>query len=308
MIELVSNRVWRPFVGGKLLDRFSGIEPQCDGHYPERWICSTTRSADGTGISRTKDGTLLTELYTGQMNILVKLLDSYTRLMIQVHPDDEKAQRYFSSPFGKMECWYILDTRIVNGQEPYVYLGFREGVTRERWQALYKAQDIVGMEQCLHKIPAKKGDAFYIPGGVVHAMGTGVLFAEIQQPTDITLRTERVSPDGRQMKPQELHGGAGEEVLFDCFDYTACSVEETLEKYSLKPRGETVVDTELFWMKDIRIADSRTIAAEGYAIVLVLEGKDQGREFFLTEDTVFHGPCRLLVCGGKRQRGSVKKV
>lgn len=233
------------------------------------------------------------------MEVLVKLLDSYTRLMIQVHPDDEKAQKYFSSRYGKTECWYVLDTRIVDGQEPYVYLGFRQGVTREQWRALYEAQDIAGMEQCLHKIPVKTGDAFFIPGGVVHAMGSGVFFAEIQQPTDITLRTERISPDGRQMKEQDLHGGAGEDALFDCFDYTACSLEETLAKYRLTPQEDTVVDCGLFWMKDIRIESSRTIAVDGYAIVLVLEGKDRGREWFLTEDTVFYGPCRLLVCGGR---------
>lgn len=185
----------------------------------------------------------------------------------------------------------------MDGQEPYVYLGFREGITREYWEALYNAQDIVGMERCLHKIRVKKGDIFWIPGGLVHAMGSGVFFAEIQQPTDLTLRTERTSPDGRIMDDYEIHCGAGERALFDCFDYTSYTEDALLARYRLQPQGDTVVDHTLFWMKDIRVADSYRIPVEDFAIVLVLEGKNKGKEYFLTEDTVFYGESRLLVCG-----------
>lgn len=61
MLEMKENRVYRPFLGGKMLDELSGTEPASDGHYPERWICSTTAASDGTGISVTTDGKLLTE-------------------------------------------------------------------------------------------------------------------------------------------------------------------------------------------------------------------------------------------------------
>lgn len=300
MLEMTENRVRRPFCGGKLLDEFMGICPGVDGNYPERWICSATRSVDGEGVSRTKDGRLLTDLYREPVNVLVKLLDSCTRLMIQVHPDDARAQKYFGSRFGKAECWYILDTRIVDGQEPYVFIGFKEGITREKWEALYRAQDIAGMEACLHKIPVKKGDTFFIPGGLVHAMGSGVFFAEIQQPTDITLRVERISPDGREMDDKGLHGGAGEAALFDCFDYTGCREEEILEQYKLFRRGDTVVDNELFRMRDVAAPEPYLVRVKGYAIVLVLEGKNQGKEYFLTEDTLFPGGQRLLICDSKQ--------
>ena len=53
MLEMKENRVYRPFLGGKMLDELSGTEPASDGHYPERWICSTTAASDGTGISVT---------------------------------------------------------------------------------------------------------------------------------------------------------------------------------------------------------------------------------------------------------------
>lgn len=76
-------------------------------------------------------------------------------------------------------------------REAYVYLGFKEGITKEKWRDLFEKQDVRGMEESLHKILVHPGDTFFIPGGVPHAMGSGVYFAEVQQPTDITLRTER---------------------------------------------------------------------------------------------------------------------
>ena len=84
MLEMKENRVYRPFLGGKMLDELSGTEPASDGHYPERWICSTTAASDGTGISVTTDGKLLTEYVKEPLPILVKLLDSYSRLMMLV--------------------------------------------------------------------------------------------------------------------------------------------------------------------------------------------------------------------------------
>ena len=163
MLEMKENRVYRPFLGGKMLDELSGTEPASDGHYPERWICSTTAASDGTGISVTTDGKLLTEYVKEPLPVLVKLLDSYSRLMIQVHPDDARAAKYFHSDKGKAESWHILGTRTIHGEEPYVYLGFKKGITKEKWRLLYEKQDVKGMEECLHKIPVKSGDNQIVP-------------------------------------------------------------------------------------------------------------------------------------------------
>ncbi len=103
----------------------------------------------------TTDGKLLTEYVKEPLPVLVKLLDSYSRLMIQVHPDDARAAKYFHSDKGKAESWHILGTRTIHGEEPYVYLGFKKGITKEKWRLLYEKQDVKGMEECLHKIPVK---------------------------------------------------------------------------------------------------------------------------------------------------------
>ncbi len=304
MLELKENRVWRPFVGGKLLDEFAGKCDGVDGHTPERWICSTTSAGDDSGISSTIDGVPITHYVKEPLDILVKLLDSYTRLMIQVHPDDAYAQKCYQSQYGKTEAWYILETREILGEKPYVFLGFKEGVTREQWQDVFEKQDISAMEACLHKIPVKAGDVFFIPGKVPHAMGSGVFFAEVQQPTDITLRTERLSPDGREMAEEGLYYTGTKEQMLDCFDYDGGSLREILSRYQVMPQGEMVLDTPLFSMQEITLqtGESRVIQANPYAIVVVLSGEKKGHEFFLQEEQSFTGPQKLLVCRGNAER------
>ena len=303
MYRVMRNRVWRPFVGGMLLDEFQGISPAADGNYPEEWVCSTVEARDGTGLSRLEDGKSLRDVIGKNLDVLVKVLDSCTRLMIQVHPDRERAMRYFRSPYGKTEAWYILDTRVINGEEPYVLLGFKEGITCEKWMELYRRQDVAGMIDAMHKIPVKKGDTFFIPGGVPHAMGTGVFFAEIQEPTDITFRVERISPDGKELPDEDLHQGAGFDALFSCFDYNGRSLEDTLKDHYLQPRVDgRIIDeqqTPYFSMQLINVEETATVSVTDYAIVLVLSGADSGSEYYLDEDTVFNGKQQLLVCKGK---------
>lgn len=298
MLELSETRVYRPFIGGKLMEEFSGYAKPKDGNFPERWICSTTSAGDdeSIGISKTTDGKQLTEFVNKPLDILVKLLDSYTRLLLQVHPDDKLAQKYFGSPYGKTEAWYILGTREIKGEAPYVYLGFKKNVTREKWEKLFHKQDIKGMEACLHKIPVKKGDVFYIPAKLPHAMGSGVFFAEVQQPTDITLRTEKLSADGRKLSEFDLTHGASLEEMFDCFDYNGKTFEQTLRLYKKEKQGEKVLDSDLFSMYEINVEDRKTVKVQSYAIVIVLEGKNKGKEYYLDKDEEFIGKQKLLVC------------
>ncbi len=303
MIKLNENRVYRPFVGGMLLDEFNSNKNAQDGHYPERWICSTTCTADGKGVSVSDENKLLTDIIDEPHDILVKLIDSYTRLMIQVHPDDEYAKAHFNSRYGKKEAWYILGTRVINGQEPYVFLGFKEGVTKEKWIEIFEKQDIKEMENCLHKINVKEGDTFLIPGKVPHAMGSGVFFAEVQQPTDLTLRTECFSPDGRKMSEDDLHCGTSNEVLFDCFNYDGDTLKNTLAKYKIERDGNVVLENELFKMMEVSVAesDSYTLNVNKYAIVVVLEGENKASEYFLTQSHTFNGKQKLLICFGAQR-------
>lgn len=132
-----------------------------------------------------------------QFPLLVKFLDAHQVLSVQVHPDDERARRLVDDN-GKTETWVVVHA------EPgsVIYAGLRPNVTRSEFaSALEKGQ----VEPLLHRFPARPGDCIMIPAGTVHAIGAGVVLAEIQQMSDATFRVfdwGRLGPDGR---PRPLH-------------------------------------------------------------------------------------------------------
>ena len=118
-----------------------------------------------------------------QPGVLIKLIDSKERLTVQVHPDKETAEKLFHSPFGKTESWHILDTR-PEEENPCIYLGFREGITRDLWEECFCRQDYEKMLSLMNQIQVKKGETYLVKGGVPHAIGAGCLLIEVQEPTE----------------------------------------------------------------------------------------------------------------------------
>lgn len=243
------NRVWRAYYGGERLDAFAGKEERVRGRRPEEWIASTVtafnadRPDEKEGISVTEDGENFAELiaqnptqmlgkakaekFGGKMSILVKLLDAGERLVIQCHPSVPFAKKEFGSQFGKTECWYILEA----DDDANVYLGFKEGITKEYWKELFEKQDIDGMLSCLHNHPVRKGDLYFVEGGVPHAIGGGCLMVELQEPSDLMVIPERKTPSGVELADIKLHGGIGFDKMWDCFHYDGMSEKEIKEKF-----------------------------------------------------------------------------
>ena len=252
-VLLDNPRVWRTYLGGKLLDELHGIKGE-DGHFPEEWIMSVTSARNpghenegSTGLSRLTDGTALRSLiesdpqkYLGKekpdTGVLVKLLDSAERLGIQVHPDSECAKRLFSSEYGKTECWYILGTRNIGNEKPCVYLGFKKGITKEKWREYFMRQDIQGMLSSLERFEVQPGDTVLVEGGVPHAIGAGCFLCEIQEPTDYTIRTEKTTPSGFHIDDMLCHQGIGFEKMFDVFHYEDMSHDEIRAKWFSEPK------------------------------------------------------------------------
>src|SRR5262249_44750871 len=116
----------------------------------------------------------------GQFPLLVKFLDAHHVLSVQVHPDDDRGRR-LAADNGKTEAWVILHA------EPgsVVYAGLRPGVTRDD---LAGAMRSGAVEPLLHRFEPRQGDCILIPAGTVHAIGAGVVLAEIQQMSDATFR------------------------------------------------------------------------------------------------------------------------
>ena len=129
--------------------------------------------------------------------VLAKLIDAKKDLSIQVHPSNEYALEH-EHQYGKTEMWYVLDC------EPgaYLYVGFNRPVTRDEY---LRAVSEGTLTDLLMRYEVRKGDAYYIPAGTVHAIGPGLLIAEIQETSDITYRISDWGRLGRDGKPRQLH-------------------------------------------------------------------------------------------------------
>ena len=148
--------------------------------------------------------------------LLVKFIDAQDDLSVQVHPDDELAALRHGTN-GKTEMWYVVDADAGSG----LYVGFKEGVTKQQYlQAVADGT----VDSLLVFYPAKPGDVFFIPAGTVHALGKGVMVAEIQQSSDVTYRISDWNRVGSDGKGRQLHTLEAEDALhFD--DKTAYKVD-----------------------------------------------------------------------------------
>jgi mannose-6-phosphate isomerase len=281
------ERAWRTYIGGKNLDRLSGKENCEDSHFPELWILSTVQATNANrknlveGLCSIlvdnqwtvlKDviekypqemlGTDYSDKFGTSMGVLVKIIDAQERLTIQVHPTKAKAKEYFNSEYGKTECWHILDTR--EGEAPCIYMGFKEGITREQFVSCFKSQDLETMLSLLHRVPVQKGETYIVRGGIPHAIGAGCTLIEIQEPTDYTLRVEKTTPGGFCIDEEACHLGLGIDHMMDCFSFEGKSLEETLRQCKLeeKPCKEDgyiktglvgYADTSCFRMEKLRL-------------------------------------------------------
>ncbi len=140
--------------------------------------------------------------------LLLKFLDAHDRLSVQVHPNDAQATNYFAGERGKTEAWIIL------AADPgsCVFAGLKQEIDES---TLREALDRGRVEKCLHRVEVATGDCLFIPAGIVHAIGEGIVLAEVQQSSDLTFRLfdwNRLGTDGQ---PRPLHI----EQSLDCIDF-----------------------------------------------------------------------------------------
>lgn len=132
-----------------------------------------------------------------EIPLLIKIIRAREALSVQVHPGDEFARKA-EQKNGKTEMWYVLDC------EPgaYLYYGLKHKVTEEEFRKRIQNQTI--LEVC-RKMPVKKGDVFYIPAGLLHAIGAGITVAEIQQSSDVTYRVYDYNRENAAHERRPLH-------------------------------------------------------------------------------------------------------
>lgn len=165
--------------------------------------------------------------------LLIKFIDARKLLSIQVHPDDELARERHNA-YGKTEMWYVIEAD--EGAE--LISGFREPVSKEKYLQHFGSKTL---PEILNFEKVNEGDVFYMPAGRVHAIGEGILLAEIQQTSDITYRIydwDRLDKSG---KGRELHT----ELAVDAINYD--DIERHKPEYSIELNSrKTLVDTDFF--------------------------------------------------------------
>lgn len=186
--------VYKDYIwGGRYFEKLNRKLP--DGTVAESWELSCHKN----GISVIENGQFagmtLTELIKHdsvnilgrrfpldckEIPLLIKLIDANDNLSVQVHCEDNYAAVY-EGGLGKNEMWYIMDVK----PEAKLVAGLKAGVTKEEFEKAIKENRI---EECLQNIEVKPGDVINIPAGLVHAIGAGIVIAEIQQCSDITYR------------------------------------------------------------------------------------------------------------------------
>ena len=185
----------------------------------ETWECSTHPDGVSTVASGPLKGTSLREALRahpeylgkyrnpdGELPVLVKLIDARRDLSVQVHPDDEYAARNEGGARGKTEMWYVLDA----ARDAKLVYGLHHSVDKAAFRAGLADGTVV---KYLRRVDVRKGDVFCIVPGQVHAVGAGVLLAEIQENSNITYRLYDYDRLDKNGKPRELHWDKAMDVV-----------------------------------------------------------------------------------------------
>lgn len=207
-------------------------------------------------------GDAVYEKHGTEFPLLIKLIDAHEVLSVQVHPDDKLAAERHQA-FGKTEMWHVIQS----DPDSVVYSGFNKETSREEFLKYISEKKI---QELLNTEKAAPGDTFFIPAGRVHATGAGILFAEIQQTSDITYRIfdwNRLEKNGR---PRTLHT----DLALDAIDFKHYPSYKTSSNPVLN-RSVEIVDcpyftANLLWMN--RTVERDYVDIDSFVVYMCLEG------------------------------------
>ncbi len=198
---------------------------------------------------------------SGRFPLLLKYLDARENLSVQVHPSPEYARTHPDAHL-KSEAWYVVDAE----PDAVIYKGVVEGATRESFEAAVRDGSVADL---LVRVPARPGDCHYLPSGTCHALGGGILVAEVQTPSDTTFR---VFDWGRT--DRELHlERALECIHFGPVEETGCEPGTTTSAGDAVARE--LVDCEHFGVREWTVlrGGALTPARREVRVLMVVEGE-----------------------------------
>ena len=231
----------------------------------EAWVLSLRKDGENRIENGSLSGKTLSEtgLFPEPFPLLIKLIDAHDRLSVQVHPNDAYA-RAAGLPAGKTEMWYVLDAK--EGAE-LVY-----GIENVAKETLRKAAEEGKLEPYLKRKKVRKGDVFFIPAGLVHAIGDGILIAEVQQNSNTTYRLYDYDRRDKDGKARPLHIEEALRVLDSTLPHGE-NRPEILEKTE-KVTRERLCRCEYFETERLALSDTEySFDGEKMRFFLCLDGE-----------------------------------
>lgn len=265
--------------GTKLRDEY-GFASSLD-KLAEGWMLSCHKDGENTIENGELKGKTLTEVvkenpeFLGENGkkfeyfpILIKLIDAKNDLSVQVHPDNEYAMRV-EKEYGKTECWYILDCD--EGAE--LIYGFNREISQEEFRKGIENNTFL---ETVNKVKVKKGDLFFIEAGTLHAIGKGILLAEIQQNSNTTYRVYDYGRLGADGKPRELHVDKAIDVT-NCVPPTRPVTPEGEEKHFDGYTEQLLTKCDLFNVEKVTVNGEFIGNADraSFVSVLVTDGNGE---------------------------------
>jgi mannose-6-phosphate isomerase len=289
-LALSPNTFPRFYRGGQRIAELRGIPAV--GHTPEDWIGSVTTAlgSERDGLTRLEDGRTLAdavaadpESFLGAAHVahhgadpllLVKLLDAGERLPVHFHPAAAFAREHLGCPYGKTEAWVIASAE----GDAAVHLGLREEVDLATLAGWVDRQDVEAMLAAMVRLPVRPDDVIFVPAGLLHSIGEGILLVELQEPSDLSvlLEWEGFEIDGRA----DGHLGLGLETALQAADrsrLTPSDVERLVARRGDggRPGAERLLPPEadaFFRAERIRPRPSSPLPQE-FSILIVLHGE-----------------------------------
>ncbi|CAA9202852.1 type I phosphomannose isomerase catalytic subunit [Flavobacterium collinsii] len=270
-VPILKDRIW----GGEKLKTILN-KPTTSKNTGESWELSTVDgdvSVVSNGVLKGRSlmrliaempneilGTKVYSQFGKQFPLLFKYLDAHEDLSIQVHPNDELAKKRHNS-FGKTEMWYVMqadpDARII--------VGFKEDSNKEEYLKHLNDKTLVSI---LDEVKANAGDVFFLETGTVHAIGAGLVVAEIQQTSDVTYRLYDFDRTDAQGNKRELHI----DLALDAINYKKV---ETQKEYETKVNtSNVVVDCPYFTTNLIPLESKVKISKSGetFTVYMCIDG------------------------------------
>lgn len=203
------------------------------------------------------------EKYGNEFPLLIKFIDASDVLSIQVHPNDELSKERHKA-YGKTEMWYVLQAD--NGAE--LISGFNQEMDKDKYLTYFENKNL---PEILNSEKVDSGDVYYIPAGRVHAIGKGILLAEIQQTSDVTYRIFDWNRKDAEGKERELHT----DLAVDAIDYSYHKKYKS--SYDIKEnRSSEVVRSPYFTTNIIELTNETEFDyfdIDSFVIYMCLEGE-----------------------------------